>query len=113
MSTPNEPTNPAQQPQPHDARHDEHSGVFGFFRKYQKLILYTAVPFALVTFSISGAMMQFFRNWLSPHTIIHATVTVNGVEHALEQEDYEYAGMIVGNRGAVSMVMPDLGEDSG
>jgi hypothetical protein len=112
MSTPNETPNPAQQPG-HDARHDEHSGAFGFFRKYQKLILYTAVLFALVTFSISGAMMQFFRNTFSPHTIIHATVTVNGVEHALAQEDYEVAGMIVGNLRAVGFVLPDLGEDSG
>ncbi|MEM7200316.1 MAG: hypothetical protein AAF628_08635 [Planctomycetota bacterium] len=34
--------------------------AFDFFRKHQKLILYTAGIFALVTFSITGAVMGFF-----------------------------------------------------
>lgn len=69
-------------------RHDEFTGAFGFFRKFQKLILYTAGLFALVTFSISGAMEQWFADVTSANGPM-PTIEVDGQRAELTIEDEE------------------------
>ena len=52
-------TNPVQPPVPANPppdHYDELSGVYGFFRRHQKKLLYTAGLFTLLTFSITGSM---------------------------------------------------------
>lgn len=44
----------------HDAKTSATGGGFDFFRKYQRVILYTAGIFALLSFSITGALIGFF-----------------------------------------------------
>ena len=47
----------ANEPAPEET-FDELTGVYGFFRKYQKLLLYTAGLFTLLTFSITGSLQS-------------------------------------------------------
>ena len=96
-------TNPVQTPSdsksPPEAQYDEHSGVYGFFRRNQKRVLYTAGLFTLLTFSITGPMTALitdaFRDEGSKSTIL-----VNGKREALTAEDITYgrelAGMVFG-----------------
>jgi hypothetical protein len=111
MSTSN--INPAPEtPQTPEAPHDEYTGAFGFFRKYQKLILYTAVMFALATFSITGAMQQWFTDVFSGSSKVSAAVKVQGAEASLTPEDYRWASQLAQNWRAVTNVLPPLGETS-
>ncbi|MHC4515838.1 MAG: hypothetical protein ACYS5W_19345 [Planctomycetota bacterium] len=48
----------ASRSQPEDA-----TAAFGFFRRHQKLIVYTAGIFTLLTFSITGAVMSVSQQW--------------------------------------------------
>ncbi|MFO0175313.1 MAG: hypothetical protein ACK51X_00515, partial [Planctomycetota bacterium] len=96
-------TKPVQTPSdsksPPEAQYDEHSGVYGFFRRNQKRVLYTAGLFTLLTFSITGPMTALitdaFRDEGSKSTIL-----VNGKREALTAEDITYgrelAGMVFG-----------------
>lgn len=85
--------NSPQTPQPDD-RHDEFTGAFGFFRKYQKLILYTAGIFALVTFSITGAVTQWLQGVTTGPTGPMPTISVGGKQVELQLEDNEIAGQL-------------------
>jgi hypothetical protein len=83
-----DPVKPPPKPA-HDAHYDEHSGVYGFFRRHQKKLLYTAGLFTLLTFSISGPMMSVGRQLFSP-TRQMPTILVNGARVALTMEDEDY-----------------------
>ena len=108
-------TNPAQPavPQPSaDAHHDEYTGVYGWFRRYQKLLLYTAGLFTLLTFSITGPMLALVGEIFNPAPPT-ASIAVGGQRVSLTRDDYHYGERIAQNIGtALSGVIPmlDAGE---
>lgn len=91
MSTTTEtpPTEPSK-----PEHHDEFTGAFGFFRKYQKLILYSAGIFALITFSITGAMTSWLRGLTAGPTGPQPTIQVLGATVELQVEDQLVGGRI-------------------
>lgn len=84
-----DPVNPPPKT-PAEAHHyDEHSGVYGFFRRHQKKLLYTAGMFVLLTFSISGPMTQWVRDrFTAPRQM--PTIKVNGAPVSMTEEDFYY-----------------------
>lgn len=90
---------PVEPPKPD--HHDEFTGAFGFFRKYQKLILYTAGIFALITFSITGAMTQWLRGITDGPTGPRPTIEMFGREIQLEVEDQTIGGLLARHMGAL------------
>ena len=115
MSTSNVSAGSATPPQPpikHDAPHDEFSGAFGFFRKYQKLILYTAVLFALVTFSITGPVMSFVQGLFGHTAKVTAHLQVNASRQDLLPEDRLWGAQLATHRTALQNVLPRLGDAS-
>ena len=91
---------PTEQPKPD--HHDEFTGAFGFFRKHQKLILYTAGIFALITFSITGAMTSWVRGLTSGPSGPQPTIAVagnNAIE--LDVEDLRLGGQLAQHRLAL------------
>ncbi len=99
-------------PEPQDNA-DEFRGAFGFFRKYQKLILYTAGLFALVTFSITGAMMGLFDRLFQQHGAL-PTIVVQGRAVELQPEDYEFGLVLARGSYQPAAVLPglDVGDGS-
>lgn len=93
---PSVPTTPT--PPPPDAHYDELSGVYGFFRRHQKKILYSAGLFTLLTFSITGAVTQVVNEWFTPPTPM-PTIVVNGQRIELERRDYDYGSLLANNHG--------------
>ena len=94
------------------AEQEEFTGPFGFFRKYQKPILYTAGMFALITFSVTGAMMSYFDRMFAGD-IPRASIEVSGTRVKLEDEDYFYGIQIAQGRYAPTVVLPVLGDAGG
>ncbi len=81
---------------------------FDFFRKHQKLILYTAVTFALLTFSISGAMMAWFDQF-SAGGFRGALLTLgNGRSVSVTMEDHRIAQLLT-QRGIIPPLIPAVG----
>ncbi len=79
-----------------------------FFRKYQKPILFTAVLFALVTFSITGDMLSFFGG-VFQKPIPRSSITVDGRRVELTDEDYVIARDIVRRlQWDIVPVLPDI-----
>src|SRR5689334_736746 len=76
-------------PPPADHKYDELSGVYGFFRRHQKKLLYTAGLFTLLTFSISGPMMAAASEVFGTKRTM-PTIEVNGKRVHLEPEDDMY-----------------------
>lgn len=93
-------TNPEQpqanEPAPEES-FDELTGVYGWFRRHQKLLLYTAGLFTLLTFSITGSLQALWGNLFNAD-IERGSIEVNGERADLTAEDYE-----VGNQVARSM----------
>lgn len=100
---------PPKQPTPAGAAPgtEDYSGVFGFFRQYQKIILYTAGLFALITFSITGAMTGFFANIFGARGLL-PTIEVGGRTVELTQEDYDYGLVLSQGRYAPVLVLPNV-----
>lgn len=97
------------QPKKPDPVVEDHSGVFGFFRKYQKAILYSAGLFTLLTFSITGALMGWTDNLFKDKTA-QPTIVVNGKTYDVDEEDRQIGMQLA--RGSVRVpVLPDLVED--
>jgi hypothetical protein len=86
---------------------EDFKGVFGFFRKYQKPILYTAGLFALITFSITGAMMGLVDRLFGSHGPL-PTIEVGGRTESMTAEDYEVALLLSRGRYAPAVVLPQL-----
>lgn len=95
---------------------EEHSGVFGFFRRYQKAILYSAGLFTLVTFSITSALYGLFDN-LFKKDVPQPTIVVNGKSYEVDQEDRDIGrvlanGYMIGtSRQVHPLVLPNLLSD--
>jgi hypothetical protein len=105
MSTQDEqPT--AGAPSPEES-FDELTGVYGFFRRYQKTLLYTAGLFTLLTFSITGSLQSMVGGMFSPD-VERGSIEVNGVRAELTSEDYRYGGLIARNLGSLpaGVVLP-------
>ncbi|MBL8736198.1 MAG: hypothetical protein JNL12_07210 [Planctomycetes bacterium] len=85
------PNSPATSPT-HEL-YDEHSGVYGFFRRHQKKLLYSAGLFTLLTFSITGSMISGVGALFDPRKP-RGTVEVHGKTVQLLDEDYEVAGRL-------------------
>jgi hypothetical protein len=111
-------TNPVQPaaPAPNPPEHfDEHSGVYGFFRRHQKKLLYTAGLFTLLTFSISGPMLSSIDDLFRKEPDM-PTISVNGARVAMAMEDYDIGRMLAGNtmfavpRGVLPNILADRDE---
>ncbi len=87
--------------------------MFEFFRKYQKLILYTAGIFALVSFSITGALLGFFDSVFSGRVAREATIVVDGRRVSLTEQDFLIGGRLAqGHYGAAPvLVLPRTSRD--
>lgn len=103
------PAQPAPQAPIH---HDEFHGVFGFFRRYQKIILYTAGMFALLTFGVTGAMIGLFESWFRREQP-KPTITVAGREVQLTDEDLVYGQLLEMHRFGLPPVLPNLDPGDG
>src|SRR5690606_1179924 len=78
---------------------------FEFFRKHQKFVLYTAGFFALLTFSITGAMTSFFDN-LTGSGYIPATLRLADGRTAYVTQEDRRIGQALADRHR--MVLPQL-----
>lgn len=94
-------TNPEQpqanEPAPEET-FDELTGVYGWFRRHQKLLLYTAGLFTLLTFSITGSLQSLWGN-LFNKDVERGTIEVNGERANLTSDDYLYGNLIARNQG--------------
>lgn len=97
MANPSAPNPNASGPAPSHEVFDEHSGVYGFFRRHQKKILYTAGLFTLLTFSITQQLQDSVRAVAAPHTV-RGTIQVNGKTVDVLEEDSD-----IGNRVAMGL----------
>ncbi|MBL9078789.1 MAG: hypothetical protein JNL08_14880 [Planctomycetes bacterium] len=88
-------TNPASAPVPNQPadQQEEFTGVYGFFRRHQKKLLYTAGLFTLLTFSVTGPMMQAVGELFGTKREM-ASILVRGERVKLTAEDYNYGQVI-------------------
>jgi len=110
-------TNPEQpqanEPAPEET-FDELTGVYGWFRRHQKLLLYTAGIFTLLTFSITGSVTQLW-NGLWNKDAKRGSIEVNGQREQLTSEDYLYGNLIARNQGRLpaGVLLPVSAGDGG
>ncbi len=106
------PTNPANQ------LLDDHSGVYGFFRRHQKKLLYTAGLFTLLTFSVTGPMLTAVDSIFGKQKDM-PSIQVGGQRVKLEPADYQLGSLIARNmvnmqgNPALPPVLPVLGTGEG
>ncbi len=86
-------TNP-EKPSSDDHHFDELSGVYGFFRRHQKVLLYTAGLFALLTFSITGPVLNLVNELFGTRQPM-PSILVRGERVKLTTEDYSYGNLLV------------------
>jgi len=79
---------------------DELTGVYGFFRRHQMKLLYTAGLFTLLTFSIGGSI-QGMVGGIFTEERERSTISVNGERVKLTDEDYNYGSRLARNLRAV------------
>lgn len=93
-------------------RQEHEKFTLDFFRRNQKAILYTAGIFALLTFSITGAMTDTFSNVFSSKRPM-PVMTVPGVGSvSVTQDDYDVANTLSRwNNASPIMALPPLGLD--
>lgn len=100
---------PVQPPKPGPHDPDEFRGAFGFFRRYQKLILYTAVLFALVTFSVTGPLLDWVRGLSAADLGKRPTITIGGQVFEVTIEDHRIGGALANHfPNGLPEVMPDI-----
>lgn len=111
-ASPPVPTNPA------DQQLDDHTGVYGFFRRHQKKLLYTAGLFTLLTFSVTGPMLTAVDELVGTKRDM-ASIQVGGQRVKLTTDDYQFGSVIARNltnsQGNPSLppVLPVLGTGEG
>ncbi len=87
-----------------------HSSTFGFFGKYQRIILYTAGIFALVSFSITGALQSLFSDaFYEPPP--QSTIEIRGKKMELTAEDLRVGGNLARVGTGPVIVLPTLSEN--
>ena len=87
------PETPQSQDSAPEESFDELTGVYGWFRRHQLKLLYTAGLFTLVTFSITGPLQSFFSG-LVDKDVERGSISVNGERQSLTSEDYSYGSLI-------------------
>jgi hypothetical protein len=107
-------TKPDQAPaSPNPLDQDDLTGVYGFFRKHQKTLLYTAGLFTLLTFSITGPMMSLVGEMFGDRAPM-PTIVVQGKRVSLTPMDVQYGSLIAHNGRALPRgVMPAIGVGDG
>ncbi|MHC5064115.1 MAG: hypothetical protein ACYTG5_09085, partial [Planctomycetota bacterium] len=86
-----------------------HSTTFGFFGKYQRIILYTAGIFALVSFSITGALQSLFTDmFYEPPP--QSTIEIMGRKMELSPEDLRIGNSLSRRGTGEAIVLPTLSE---
>lgn len=79
-----------------------------FFRKYQRVILYTAGIFALVTFSISAPVMGFFEG-VFREPVAMPTMEIGGRTVEVTPEDHAVASQLtLRDRSDAAVMMPPV-----
>ena len=101
-------------PKPGDPAGDDYTGVYGFFRRHQKKLLYTAGLFTLLTFSVTGPMMTMVGEWFGKKQEL-PTIRVGAERVALMPEDYQYGQLLqrFGQALAALGVLPPIGVGDG
>ena len=104
-----QPAHPPAPAKPPDAHFDENRSVYGFFRRHQKKLLYTAGFFTLLTFSITGPIQQMARELFYPPPAL-STIVVGGQQIKLQPDDYQFGRWIDHNirNGTLLAVLPPL-----
>lgn len=92
---------------PPDAHFDEKAGIYGFFRRHQRKLLYTVGLFTLLTFSVGGPMLAAVRELFSP-TLPMPTIAVGGQRVSLTKEDTEMGRVLANYVGALAAVLPPV-----
>ncbi|MFT4511743.1 MAG: hypothetical protein ACI89X_002178 [Planctomycetota bacterium] len=90
MSTTPEESQDTPAPEPD---FDELTGVYGFFRRHQMKLLYTAGLFTLLTFSIGGSL-QGLVGGLADSGRERATIIINGEGVKMTAEDQRIGGLL-------------------
>lgn len=103
---------PTVPPAPADAHFDEKTGIYGFFRRNQKRILYTVGLFTLLTFSVGGPMLATVRGVFETKQPM-ATIVVGGKQVQLDREDFVYGQAIARSIGTLYTVVPYLDPGDG
>lgn len=86
---------------------DELTGIYGFFRRHQKKLLYTAGLFTLLTFSVTGPMTRAFSSLFGSDRKM-PTIEVGGQRVSLTVEDYRYGEVVANHLGGLPPVIPRL-----
>ncbi len=89
------------------------TATMGFFHKYQKPILYGAGIFALLSFSIGGAMISVAQGFFA-RDVDRPSITVKGQTVKLTQEDFDAARMVkllIDNPRSPVTILPELRAD--
>ena len=81
---------------PADAHFDENRSVYGFFRRHQKKLLYTAGFFTLLTFSITGPLLGVVHEWFGT-PLPMASIVVGGKQVKMQPDDYVFGRVIAHN----------------
>ena len=81
---------------------DEQTGVYGWFRRNQKKLLYSVGLFVLVTFSVSGPMLAWVRDAFEASRDM-PTIVVNGERIKLKSEDYDIGQQIANSIDRLGM----------
>ena len=98
---------------PQDHKYDEFRGVYGFFRRHQKKLLYSAGLFTLLTFSITGPMTSVVRKVFG-NELPMSSIVVGGKRIQLHPDDYRFGQIIARNLyTALPPVMPFLSGGEG
>lgn len=111
MSTQSDKPNDVPAPTaPHDL-HDDHSGVYGWFRRNQKRLLYTVGLFVLITFSVSGPMIAMFGE-LTRKVQPMPHMTIGGQRVEMTELDFQIGQKVANHQGGLASVLPriDVGE---
>lgn len=88
------------------------TGVYAWFRRHQKKLLYTAGLFTLLTFSVTGPMLAMFDGMFGA-TQTMPTLQVRGQRVTMQAEDFQFGELLARNPFAFSPVLPALGSGDG
>jgi hypothetical protein len=107
-----QPESTTTQPTSSEHPQEEFTGVYGFFRRHQKKLLYSAGLFTLLTFSITGPMLQVVDELFGAQREM-PSIEVLGTRIKLEPDDYRYGDQLARNALALPPVLPTLGFGEG
>lgn len=88
------------------------TGIYAWFRRHQKKLLYTAGLFTLLTFSVTGPMLAMFDGMFGV-TQSMPTLQVRGQRVAMQPEDFQTGELLARNPFAFSPVLPAIGSGDG